>query len=207
MSDAYETALLKAWGPQADSAHDIAHIRRVWSNCQALSTEQTDQDVLYASCIFHDLVNLPKDSPNRSDASRLSAEAAAPLLLALGFEQSKLVAVQHAIIAHSYSANIAPETEEALILQDADRLDALGAIGIARMFAISGALGRALYDPDDPLAQSRELDDTRFAIDHFETKLFKLPEMMNTEKGRALARARREEMRAFRASLLESAVN
>ena len=122
---AYEQALLKAWGNQADSAHDIAHIRRVWSNCLALCTEHTDQDVLYAACIFHDLVNLPKDSPDRAQASRLSAEAAAPLLLELGFPEAKLAAVQHAITAHSFSANITPETEEAQILQDADRLDAL----------------------------------------------------------------------------------
>ena len=136
-----------------------------------------------------------------------AAEAAAPLLLELGFPEAKLAAVQHAITAHSFSANITPETEEAQILQDADRLDALGAIGIARMFAISGALGRAIYDPDDPLAEHRPLDDTRFAVDHFETKLFKLPETMNTEKGRALAQARREEMRQFRIALLAGAVN
>ncbi len=204
MSCAYEAALLKAWEGQNDSAHDIAHIRRVWDNCKALSDASTDTEVLYAACIFHDLVNLPKDAPNRAEASRLSAVAAAPLLAKLGLPDAKLPAVQHAIEAHSYSAGIPPETPEARILQDADRLDALGAIGIARMFAICGALGRQLYDPEDPLAERRPLDDTLYAIDHFETKLFRLPETMNTAKGIALAQERCAYMRAFRDALLAS---
>lgn len=202
MSCAYEAALLRAWDGQNDTAHDIAHIRRVWANCEALCDATTDREVLYAACIFHDLVNLPKDAPNRAEASRLSALAAAPLLAELGFPAAKRAAVQHAIEAHSFSAGIPPETPEAQILQDADRLDALGPIGIARMFAVSGALGRQLYDPEDPLAENREPDDTRYALDHFETKLFRLPETMNTAKGRALAEERRTYMRQFRKALL-----
>ncbi len=202
MSCAYEAALLKAWEGQNDSAHDIAHIRRVWANCETLSDARTDKEVLYAACVFHDLVNLPKDAPNRKEASRLSAAAAAPLLADLGFPTSKLTAVQHAIEAHSFSASITPETVEAEILQDADRLDALGAIGIARMFAVSGALGRQLYDPQDPRATHRALDDTRYAVDHFETKLFRLPETMNTAKGRTAADDRCTYMRAFLDALL-----
>ena len=202
MKRAYEAALLKAWGGQNDSAHDIAHIRRVWGNCEALSDETTDKEVLYAACIFHDLVNLPKDAPNRAEASRLSSVASVPLLAELGFPAAKLAAVQHAITAHSYSAGIPPETSEAKILQDADRLDALGAIGIARMFAVSGSLGRQLYDPEDPLAERRALDDTSYAVDHFETKLFRLPETMNTAKGRALAEERCAYMRDFLEALL-----
>ncbi|MFA9353024.1 hydrolase, partial [Escherichia coli] len=75
------------------------------------------------------------------------------------------------IEAHSFSAKIAPETLEAKIVQDADRLEALGAIGLARVFAVSGALGVALFDAEDPFARQRGLDDKQYALDHFQTKL------------------------------------
>jgi uncharacterized protein len=73
---------------------------------------------------------------------------------------------------------------EACIVQDADRLEALGAIGLARVFAVSGALGVALFDAEDPFADARTLDDRKFALDHFQTKLLRLPETMQTEIGR-----------------------
>jgi uncharacterized protein len=90
-----------------------------------------------------------------------------------------------------------------MILQDADRLEALGAIGLARMFAVSGALGRALFDPVDPLARNRALDDGAFALDHLETKLFRLAATMQTEEGRGMAAERVEFLRAFRSRLLD----
>lgn len=96
--------------------------------------------------------------------------------------------VAHAVRAHSFSAAIAPQTLEAKVVQDADRLESLGAIGLARVFYVSGALGRSLFDSDDPLAEHRELDDTLYSVDHFQRKLLRLPESMQTEAGRALAR-------------------
>jgi uncharacterized protein len=87
-------------------------------------------------------------------------------------------------------------------LQDADRLDALGAIGIARMFVIAGQMGGGMVDPDDPMALRRPLDDRRFALDHLQTKLLKLPEMMQTRMGRILAEERAEWTMSFRTRLL-----
>jgi uncharacterized protein len=158
--------------------------------------------VLEAAAWLHDLVNLPKSAPNRKDAACLSAKAATTYLGATGFPPEKIAAVAHAIAAHSFSAGLTPETIEAKILQDADRIEALGAIGLARCLAVSGALGRALFDPDDPLAQDRPLDDQAFALDHFETKLLRLPETMQTEAGRALARARAQVLTDFRDQLM-----
>ncbi len=103
--------------------------------------------------------------------------------------------------AHSFSAGIAPETLEAKVVQDADRLDAIGAIGVARCFATAGAMGSSLFDSDDPFAENRPLDDTRFAVDHFTTKLFKLPEMLNTAAARAEAEGRVDVMRRFLSDL------
>lgn len=188
---------------EADSAHDEAHIARVWANILALAPPEADLEVLRAACVFHDLVNLPKDHPARSDASRRSARAARPLAEAAGLPRSKLDAMAHAIEAHSFSAAIPPKTLEAKLLQDADRLDALGAIGLARMFAVSGVLARPLYDPEDPLAKRRPLDDKAFALDHFETKLFTLEKTMQTSAGRRLAKTRSALMRRYLADLMD----
>jgi uncharacterized protein len=161
-----------------------------------------DPQVLMAACFFHDLVNLPKDAPNRAEASTLSAQAAVTFLRGDGFPVAKLDAVAHAIAAHSFSAGIAPETPEARILQDADRLEALGAIGIARMFHVAGQMGGGLFDADDPMALQRGLDDRRFALDHLQTKLLRLPETMQTEPGRAMAEERADWLMSFRTRLL-----
>jgi uncharacterized protein len=105
--------------------------------------------------------------------------------------------VYHAILAHSFSAGIAPGTPEARILQDADRLEALGAIGVARVFYTAGQLGAQLFDADDPLAAARGLDDRRYALDHFAVKLLKLPAMMHTAAARRYAEKNAEWMRLF----------
>lgn len=199
----YEAEVLRHWGGEPDGAHDLGHLRRVWATCQRLAEGTgADLQVLEAAAAFHDLVNPPKTSPERSRASRLSAQAACAFLAASDFPARKLEAVAHAIEAHSFSAGIAPLTLEARILQDADRLEALGAIGIARMFHVAGATGAQLFDHADPLAQGRALDDRRFSLDHLDIKLFTLPGLMRTEAGRALAEERVAFMRAFRDRLL-----
>lgn len=200
----YEAEVLRQWaaGP-ADGAHDIGHLRRVWKTAQDIAaTEPCDHDILCAACFFHDLINLPKSHPDRAHASGLSARAATDFLTAFGFPVTKLAAVAHAITAHSFSANIAPKTPEARILQDADRLEALGAIGLARMFHVAGSLGGGLFDPEDPMANNRPLDDRAYALDHLETKLLKLPALMQTKMGRKLASARADWLTTFRTQLL-----
>lgn len=200
--DAFEAALLDIW--DADPAHDIAHIHRVWANVRTIAKGEAgpvDWTVLRAATVFHDLVNLPKDALNRGQASRLSADAADPVLQRLGLSVAQRDQIAHAIVAHSYSAQVRPETIEACILRDADRLDALGAIGIARMMSVTGGLGRPLYDPNDPFADARDLDDARWGLDHFETKLLRLPETMATKTGRRIAQDRVAFMRVYLAEL------
>lgn len=186
-----------------DPGHDLAHLDRVWRNAKLIAQgeKQGDLRILLAAAYLHDLVNLPKDHPERATASSRSAKAAAPTLEKLDFSASEVSACQHAIAAHSFSAGITTKSPEAKILQDADRLDALGAIGIARMFAISGSLNRPLMDQDDPFAANRALDDHAQALDHFATKLLRLPEMMQTKTGHKLARERAEIMQTFLTAL------
>jgi len=187
-------------GTDGDAAHDLQHLQRVWASAQLLLARapQADAIVVMAACFLHDLVNLPKDDPERAQASRRSAQLARHQLAWMGFPAEKLDGVAHAIEAHSFSAGIAPASLEAKIVQDADRLDALGAVGLARMFYVSGRLGRALAHPTDPLALHRERDDMAYALDHIEEKLARLPGMMQTEAGRAVAAERLGLMLAFR---------
>ncbi len=199
---ACETHLAQVWTP--DGAHDLGHLRRVWKQAQVIAAAEggADTDVLVVACYLHDLVNLPKNHPDRALASRQSADAAVAWLDSQGFAKAKSAAVHHAITAHSFSARIRPETTEARILQDADRLEALGAIGLARMFHVAGALGGALFDDADPMALRRPLDDRAFALDHLQVKLFGLVDTMQTATGRAIAAERAEWMASFRTRLL-----
>jgi uncharacterized protein len=162
-----------------------------------------DALVILTACYFHDIVSLPKNHPQRGRSSQLaSAKAIAILREAFAdFPAHHYAAIQHAIEAHSFSAGITPLTVEAKIVQDADRLEALGAIGLARVFAVSGALGVPLFDPEDPFADARELNDRAYALDHFQTKLLRLPETMQTDAGRQLARQSADVLIQFMARL------
>ena len=182
----------------ADGAHDLSHILRVWANVQAIvQIEGGDLRILAAATLLHDAVLVEKDAPHRAAASTLAAERARDILAERGWDREDIEAAAHAIAAHSFSANVTPTTREAKILQDADRLDALGAIGIARCFYVAGRLGRALYDPDDPKAERRALDDSAYTLDHFHTKLLHLKESFQTPTGRALAQGRHDKMKKF----------
>lgn len=183
---------------QADSAHDLAHIKRVVSNARKLlKTESADSEVIITAAWLHDCIVLSKNHPERKKASKLAADKAVSFLKSTDFPISKLDQIHHAILTHSFSADIKPETLEAKIVQDADRIDALGAVGIARCFAVSGQLNRPLYNPDDPFCESRDANDLTWTLDHFYTKLFKLPGLMNTKAGKDLASTRVAYMKLF----------
>jgi uncharacterized protein len=195
-------AALAAGAAGGDGAHDASHLERVWCNAQDLLARHPEANslVVMAACYLHDLVNLPKNDPERSQASRRSANLARHQLSWMGFPPELLDGVAHAIEAHSFSAAIPAQTIEAKIVQDADRLDALGAVGLARMFYIAGKMGSGLAHPDDPLAQHRPLDDRAYSLDHIATKLAALPGMMQTDAGRELAEQRFGLLLEFRAA-------
>lgn len=187
-----------------DGAHDLNHLHRVWQTAQVLLQDHAEADalVVMAACYLHDLVNLPKNHPDRARASTLAAALAVEKLKEAGFPAEKLPAVAHAIEAHSFSAGIAPTTIEAKIVQDADRLDALGAVGLARLFYTAGRLGSALAHAEDPLGTVRALDDKAYALDHIEVKLATLPATMQTAAGRRLGEERLQWLRQFQATFV-----
>lgn len=189
-----------------DASHDFFHFQRVWKTAGQLIEQETvevNRLVVLAACYFHDIVVVPKNSPLRSKASTLAAEKTEECLYALEFPEELVARVCHAVKAHSFSAGMTPETIEAKIVQDADRMEALGAIGLARCFYTGGLLKQKLFDPQDPVAEHRELNDRQFSLDHFEQKLLKLSGTMQTRAGKLMAERNSDYLRDFRAKLLK----
>jgi len=181
-----------------DPAHDISHVQRVVQNTRRLTDAEHGQTaVTLPAAWLHDCVSVAKDSPQRKLASKLAADQAISFLESLQYPPRLLPWIHHAIEAHSFSANIETATLEARIVQDADRLEALGAIGIARCFLTGGNMGTPLYEPADPFARRRTPDDRRFTVDHFYCKLLGLVDTMKTDAGRAEAIRRSEYMQGF----------
>jgi len=182
----------------SDPAHDLGHIQRVvTSGITLCEIEQAELAIVLPACWLHDCVNVDKKSPLRDQGSRLSADRAIKYLSQIGYPAQYFDQIHHAIAAHSFSANIATETLEAQVVQDADRLDALGAIGLSRCLMLGATWGSQLYDPLDPFATERDLDDKNFCIDHFYVKLKGLVNTMKTDAGLAQAQQRWDFMQQF----------
>ena len=190
--------LVKPFYTPEDPAHDWPHIGRVISTAKKLAAgENVDLPCLLAAVYCHDIVNLPKNHPDRARASVLAAEKAAPLLELAGFNVEEIKKVQQFVIEHSFSKGLKPSSLEAAIVQDSDRLDGLGAIGILRCASVNTQMKSAFYEPFDPLAENRPLDDKKYMVDHYFVKLFKLPELMNTAQGKIEAEKRVAYMKSF----------
>lgn len=186
-----------------DPAHDLEHFERVVESARAIATiEGARLEVVIPAAWLHDLVNVPKNDPRRGQASRMSAAAAVRLLRSMEYPEQYFDDIAHAIEAHSFSARISPLTLEARVVQDADRLDALGAVGIARLFSCGAQMGAKFYNAADPMARNRELDDKKFSLDHFFMKLFPVVESLQTQTGRKEGMKRLEFMRLFLSRIL-----
>lgn len=196
--DALFAAKARDLYPSSDPSHDFLHIRRVVSAAVKFAREEgADLNVVLPAAYFHDFVNVPKNDPRRAQASTLSGIAAVEYLQSVNYPAEFFDGIKHAITTHSFSANIPCETIEAKVVQDADRLDGLGAIGIARCFSTSTIMGRPYYSEDDMLAENRAPDDKLFAIDHFFVKLFKTAETLQTNSARAEGARRVQFMKTY----------
>jgi len=184
--------------PQFDRQHRIDHLDRVLVNALQIA-EPTDAklEVIVPAVMLHDCVAISKQSPQRRKASTISARHAKKLLNTWGYPDNYVPAIGAAIASHSFSAKIKAVSHEAKIVQDADRLDSLGAIGIARCLMLGEHFGSALYDSHDPFAVQRDLNDKQFSLDHFHTKLLHLVDRFQTPEGRALAQQRTQFMRHY----------
>jgi uncharacterized protein len=174
-----------------DSAHDFEHIMRVYKNAQKLcKKEKVNEKLVLCAVLLHDIISYPKSDKRSKNSSIDSAKKAKTLLKRYDFTENEITIISDAIRDHSFSQKKTPKTIEGKILQDADRLDALGAIGIARVFATGGSLKRPFYNTDDPFCKKRNADDKIWTLDHFFQKLLKLELLMNTKSGKIEAKKR-----------------
>jgi len=181
-----------------DSAHDFEHIMRVYKNAQKLCKEEKgNQKLILCAALLHDIVSYPKSDKRSKLSSIHSAKKSEQILKKYDFTKEEIAIISNAICDHSFSQNKVPTTLEGKILQDADRLDAIGAIGIARVFATSGSLKRPFYNIDDPFCKTRKPNDKIWTVDHFYQKLLKLESLMNTKSGKIEAKKRTKVLKEF----------
>lgn len=185
-----------------DPAHDILHFRRVVKLAKDIcKNEGGKYEIVVPAAWLHDFVIIPKNEPLRSKASSMAREQAIEFLSSINYPSKYFDEIGHAILAHSFSANVDPTTLEAKIVQDADRLDGLGAIGIARCFATAGIMKTSFYSELDPFCSKRAHDDSIYTLDHFYKKLFKVALTLKTKTGLEEGRKRVEFMKLFLTSL------
>lgn len=176
----------------AEPAHDFFHVTRVMANAIAIARSEpgANEAACATAALLHELFNLPKDHPDSARAGDLCAEHARALLVREDAPASLVDPVCAAIRDHAFSKGVVPEALESRILQDADRLDALGAIGLARMWATCADMKRPFYSPDDPFCEARVPNDKEWGLDHVFKKLLVIPERLHTDAARELAKPR-----------------
>ncbi len=181
-----------------DPAHDFEHTIRVYKNAQKLAKkEKADVKLVLAAALLHDVVSFPKSDHRSKTSSTKSALEAQKMLKRYDYSNNEIKIVSEAIRDHSFSKGMVPRTIEGRVLQDADRLDALGAIGIARAFSVGGAEKRTFFNKYDPFCQTRKPDDQSWTLDHFYKKLLLLEKKMNTKTAKIEARHRTKIMKKF----------
>ena len=160
---------------EREGTHGFSHVERVFNLCLHIGKEEgADLEVLALAALLHDVARPLESAGKVEDHAAEGARIARHFLRSIGYPEEKVEAVAHAIEAHRFSRGPEPETLEAKILSDADKLDAIGAIGVARVFMYSGEHGRSIED----------------SLEHFEGKILKLKDLMYTETARRLAEER-----------------
>ncbi|MEM4598427.1 MAG: HD domain-containing protein [Candidatus Diapherotrites archaeon] len=195
----------------ACSAHNIEHVMRVYNLCLLLSKGEKgiDFDVLKSAAILHDIARVKEDSDKsgRIDHAILGAQMARKILAENGYPEEKIEKIAHCIESHRLRGTIRPKTIEAKILYDADKVDVLGAVGIARCFALGGKYGQKLYSDVDlreyikenTIQKSGRIKDiSKHAPNlEYELKLKHIPKMLYTKKAKKLAKKRMQIMKEF----------
>ena len=181
-----------------DPAHDLGHVMRVYKNAQRICRDENANKTLVLSAVLlHDIVSFPKSDRRSKLSATKSAQKSQKILAKYNFTSAEIQIICDAIRDHSFSSNRTPRTMEGKILQDADRLDAIGSIGIARVFTVGGSEDRLMYKLDDPFCKNRTPDDKTWTLDHFYKKLLKIESSMNTKSARMEAKRRAKILGVF----------
>ena len=189
---------VKSMMKKNDPAHDFEHVLRVYANAEKIcKKEKANKKLVLSAALLHDIISFPKSDKRSKTSSTKSAIKAKKILKKLDYSNNEIKIITDAIENHSFSKNKTPKSIEGKILQDADRLDALGAIGIARTFAVGGSENRSFYNSYDPFCISRKPDDHEWTLDHFFKKLLLLESKMNTKSGKIEAKRRTKILKKF----------
>ncbi len=193
---------IKKYYTHDDPSHDWSHILRVSNLCERFARELgADLKVLIPAAYLHDIINIPKNSKHRHKASELASKKSVEILGESEFSSEEITKIGTIVLEHSYSANISPSSIESAILQDADKLDGMGAIGVMRWATVGCRMKASYYDLEDPWAENRELDDKSYSLDHFKTKLLKLYDRLNTAPAKIEGQRRLDFYQSFLAQL------
>ena len=185
-----------------DPAHDFEHVLRVYENAKMIfSKEKANKKLVLYSALLHDIISFPKNDKRSKISSTKSSKEAKKILKKFSFSDEEIKIISNAIEDHSFSKNKKPTSLEGKILQDADRLDAIGAIGIARTFAVGGSENRPFYNKSDPFCSIRNPNDQNWILDHFYKKLLVIESKMNTKSGKKEAKRRTKILRKFLSDL------
>lgn len=195
------------------SAHAMEHVMRVYNLCLHLAKYElnVDLNVLKTAALLHDIARVKEfnDKTGNIDHSALGAEMADKILRTLGYPEKKIAHIKHCITAHRFRGKTKPQTKEAKILFDADKLDVLGAIGVARCFMIAGQYGQKIYSAisikeylKDNVVGEKADGMVRDISKHtpileFELKFKHIPERLYTQKAREIAKERLRFMENF----------
>lgn len=192
-----ETYMLSCMG---DSAHDKEHVYRVLNNALVIAKEEAavDYDVLITACLLHDIARPEQIADPSLCHAAVGSEKAYCFLVSNGFEASFADRVRSCIRTHRFRKNDQPESLEAKILFDADKLDVVGAVGVARTLVYKGTVSDPLYtrNPDGSISDGSEGEVSSF-FREYKFKLEKLYDRFYTEKGRALALERKAAAESF----------
>ena len=190
------TSLVRGIYDNMDASHDFQHIERVYKNAETIlqSEPGANSEIVRLAVLLHDV----------SDAKYAETkEAEERILAALDLTEEERSLIREIIASVSFNGGneLEARTIEAKIVRDADRLDAIGAVGIARTFAYGGAKGRKLYDDAEEARSEMSVEEYRTkstaSVTHFYEKLLLLKDLMVTEKGRQMAEERHEFMVSF----------
>jgi uncharacterized protein len=203
----------RSWYAASDPVHGIDHVLRVYKLAERIArAEGADLEIVGAAVLLHDardpLEEVEKSNGGRAEHQNASATFARGVLQSEGWPEERIAAVEHCIHAHRFRGDVPPETLEARVLFDADKLDAIGAVGVARAIAFAVQAGRPVYaEPSRRFEQTgqTEAGELHSAYHEFIFKLRHLKERLYTTTGRQMAEERHRYMEDFFDRLREEA--
>ncbi|MGB9728706.1 MAG: HD domain-containing protein [Thermoprotei archaeon] len=187
------------------SHHDKFHVERVYNLALRIAKEEdsnVDLEVIKAAALLHDIARAMEDEGKIDDHAIESAKIAKKILQEVGFPETKIEKVVYCIMMHRFRNDLKPESLEAQILQDADRLDMLGAIGIARVFSRGGWSNIPIYDPA-VLPKKKYDGKSLTSVNHIYEKILKIKDTINTKTGKKIAEERHKFVEEFLERLLK----